>query len=124
MIVPVALMKSVAVSIVDVVHMVTVRNSYVTALRAMLVIVVLMNMMLGGLALIPVALMFTVEVAVMDVINVITVRNSYVTALRAVGVGVLCMGCTGHGELLFPISGTRNYWRFSPAPLFSTRSIN
>ncbi|ALD93820.1 Hypothetical protein Cul131001_0080 [Corynebacterium ulcerans] len=101
MIVPVALVKGVAVSIVDVVHVVAVRNSYVSTFWAMLVIVVLVNMVLGGLTLIPVALVLAVEVAVMDVINVVAVRNSYVSALRTMSVGVLCMGCTGHGELLF-----------------------
>lgn len=66
-VVPVALVCSVAVAIVQVINMIAVRDGNVAAALAMLVIVASVLMVLGGLALVPVALVLTVDVPLVEV---------------------------------------------------------
>ena len=97
MAIPVAVMCRVAVAIVQVVHVVAMRNSDVPATLAVLVFVGIVNGVLGCLALVPVALMLAMNVAVVYVVSVIAVRESDVAAAFAVDVGVLVMDGVGHG---------------------------
>ena len=100
-VVPVALVCSVAVAIVQVINVIAVRDGNVAAALAMLVIVVSVLMVLGGLAFVPVALVLTVDVALVEVVGVILVRESNVAAACAVDVGMLFVdGVGAHGKLL------------------------
>lgn len=103
MVIPVALVCSVAVAIVQVVNVIAVRDGNVAAALAMLVIVASVLMVLGGLALVPVTLVLTVDVAVVEVVGVILVRESYVAAPCAVDVGVLFVDGMGAHRLLLQV---------------------
>ncbi len=97
MVVPVALMGGVAVAVVQVVHVVAVRDRYVAAAFTMGVVGVRLGFnVLGGLALVPVAIMLTVNVALVEVVGVVTVREGNVAAIGAVGVGMVFVGGVGH----------------------------
>ncbi|STC77683.1 Uncharacterised protein [Corynebacterium minutissimum] len=96
MIVPVSVVSGVAVAIVQVVDVIAVRNGDVAATFAVLVIVVLVNVVLGRLALVPVALVLAVDVAIVNVVGVISVLESDVAAAFTVVVGVLFMDGVGH----------------------------
>ncbi len=100
MIVPVVAVLSVAVAVVDVVDVVTVRNGNVTAVGTVLVVVPLVDVVLGGLALVVVAIVLAVQVTIVYVINVILVRNGNVAAVRSVLVIVVGVGGAAHYELL------------------------
>lgn len=96
MAIPVAIMRCVAVAIVQVVHVIAVWDGDVTAALAVHVIVVLVNVVLGRLALVPVALVLAVDVAIVNVVGVISVLESDVAAAFTVGVDVLFMDGVGH----------------------------
>lgn len=100
MAIPVAIMCSVAVAIVQVVYVIAMRDSYVAAAFAVLVVVVLVNGVLGCLAFVPVAFMLAVDVAIVDVVGVIAVRECDVAAAFAVGVCVLVVNGVGHDSSL------------------------
>ena len=86
-----------AVAVVQVVHVVTVRDCYVAAAFTMGVVGVGLGFnVLGGFALIPVAIMLTVNVALVEVVSVVTVREGNVAAVSAVGVGMVFVGGVGH----------------------------
>ena len=102
MLVPVAIVGCVAVAIVDVIHVVIVRDGNVTAVWAMLVLVSFVRLVLVGLALIPVAVVLAVQVAIVHVVNVILMWNGNVTAVWAVLVGVLFVDCVSHFLTSFP----------------------
>lgn len=99
MLVVVAVVCGVAVAMVDVVHVVAVRNSYVFAPQSVHVVaVILCEGVFGGLALVPVALVLAVDVAVMHVAGVIAVLEGNVAATCAVDVLVVGVdGMGGHG---------------------------
>lgn len=101
MIVPVVTVLGVTVAVVNVVHVVVVRNGDVAAVRAMLVVVILVDLMLRGLALVPVTLVLAVQVAIVDVIDVVAVRDGDVTTVRAVLVIMIGVGSAAHDELLY-----------------------
>ena len=87
----------VAVTVMQVVHVVAVRDRYVAAAFTMGVVGVCLGFnVLGGLALIPVAIMLTVNVALVEVVGVVTVREGNVAAVGAMGVGVVFVGGVGH----------------------------
>lgn len=89
----------VAVAVVQVVHMVAVRDCYVAAAFTMSVVGVSLGFyVLGGLALVPVAIVLAVDVAFVEVVGVVTVREGYVAAISAVGVGVILVGGVGHDD--------------------------
>lgn len=100
MAVPVTIVGGVAVAIVQVVHVIAVWDGDVTAALAVHVIVVLVDVVLGRLALIPVALVLTVDVTVVQVVSVIVVREGNVAAAFAVGVRVLVVDGVGHDSSL------------------------
>ena len=98
MAIPVAVMCRVAVTIMQVVHVVAMGNSDVPAALAVLVFVGLVNGVLGCFALVPVAFMLAMNVAVVYVVGVIAVREGDVAAAFAVDVGVLVVDGVGHGS--------------------------
>ena len=86
-----------AVAVVQVVHVVAVRDCYVAAAFTMGVVGVCLGFnVLGGLALIPVAIMLTVNVALVEIVGVVTVREGNVAAIGAMGVGMVFVGVVGH----------------------------
>ncbi len=92
----------VSVSVVDVIDVIVVWNSDVTASFSVGVVVAVVLGVFTRLALVEVAVVGAVQVSVVDVIDVITVRNSDVTASFTVSVvvtGVLLMG-RSHRRLL------------------------
>ena len=102
MLVPVAIVECVAVTIVDVVHVIIVRNSDVAAVWAVLMLVSFVRLVLVVFALIPVAVVLAVQVAIVHVVNVIIVRDGNVPAVWAVLVGVLFVDCVSHCLTSFP----------------------
>ena len=87
----------VAVAVVQIVHMVAVRDSYVAAAFTMGVVGVGLGFnVLGGFALIPVAIMLTVNVALVEIVGVVTVWEGNVAAIGAMGVGMVFVGVVGH----------------------------
>jgi len=92
----------VAVAVVQIVHMVAVRDSYVAAAFTMSVVGVSLGFyVLGGLALVPVAIVLTVDMTFVEVVGVVAVWEGYVAAIGAVGVGVVLVGCVGHDDWSF-----------------------
>lgn len=100
-------MQCVAVAIVNVINVVVVRNCYVTATWAMLMLMVGVGVMLGGFTLIPVAVMFAVQVAVVNIVNMVAVRNCHMATVRAVLVGVVLVNYVGH-DVETPLSRCEN----------------
>ena len=87
----------VAVAVVQVVHVVAVRDCYVAAAFTMGVVGVCLGFnVLGGLALVPVAIVLTVDMTFVEVVGVVTVREGNVAAVSAVGVGMVFVGGVGH----------------------------
>ena len=70
MLIPVAPMPAVQVAIVDVVHVVVVRDGHMPTSLTVLMRVVLMNGVLSCGALVPVVVMPVVQMSVMDVVHV------------------------------------------------------
>ncbi|KGM18678.1 hypothetical protein MA47_05810 [Corynebacterium auriscanis] len=101
MLVPVAIVCRVTVTVVDVIHVIAVRNCNVTTVGAMLVVVIVVGVVLSRLALVPVAIVVAVQVTVVDVVNVVAVRHRYVAAVWAVLVVVAFVSFAGHCCLLF-----------------------
>ena len=92
----------VAVAIVQVVHVVAVRDRYVAAAFTMGVVGVRLGFnVLGGLALVPVAIVLTVDMTFVEVVGVVAVWEGYVAAIGAVGVGVVLVGGVGHDDWSF-----------------------
>jgi len=92
----------VAVAVVQIVHMVAVRDSYVAAAFTMSVVGVSLGFyVLGGLALVPVAIVLTVDMTFVEVVGVVAVWEGYVAAIGAVGVGVVLVGGVGHDDWSF-----------------------
>ncbi len=103
----VAVVGGVAVAVVDVVDMVTVRDGHMAAAFTVHMVVAVVFGMPGGFAFVVVAGMLAVEVAVVDVIHMVAVRYRDMPAVRSVSVivfGVLSM-CRCHGCSFFPRDG-------------------
>ena len=101
--VPVAIVEGVAMAVVDVIDVISVRNGLVSAAGPVLmVIVIVVGDVFGRNALVPMAVMFAVSVAVVDEVDVVAVGDRLVSAVGAVGVGVILMNCArgAHGEFL------------------------
>lgn len=91
----------VQVTVVDVVDVVTVLDSFVAATWAVLVVVPLVSVAtLSWDAFVPVAVMLAVEVTVVSVVGVVAVLNGGVATIWAVLVVVLCVGYARHGIFL------------------------
>lgn len=102
MLVVVIAVCGVAVAVVQVVHMVAVRDCYVAAAFTMSVVGVSLGFyVLGGLALVPVAIVLTVDMTFVEVVGVGAVWEGYVAAIGAVGVGVVLVGGVGHDDWSF-----------------------
>lgn len=108
-VVPVPVVFGVAVTVVDVVDVVTVRDADMSAAFTVLVFVAVVARVVGWLALVRVIAVRAVEVSVVHVVGVGLVRESDMPAgwpvlVRMVGVrGV----CGGHDRLPFPQTGAR-----------------
>lgn len=102
MLVVVIAVCGVAVAVVQVVHMVAVRDCYVAAAFTMSVVGVGLGFyVLGGLALVPVAIVLAVDMTFVEVVGVVAVWEGYVAAIGAVGVGVVLVGGVGHDDWSF-----------------------
>lgn len=100
-------MQCVAVAVVNVINVVVVRNCYVTATWAMLMLMFGVGVMLGGFTLIPVPVMLAVQVAVVNIVNMVAVRNCHMATVRAVLVGVVLVNYVGH-DVETPLSRCEN----------------
>ena len=98
--VPVIAVLCMAVTVVDVIHMVTVGYGHVATVGAVLMIVVFVNLVGGVLALIPMAFVFAVEVAIVNVVNVVAVGYGHVATVGAVLMIVVGVSSAAHGSLL------------------------
>jgi hypothetical protein len=82
-------MRGVTVSIVNIVHVVVVRDSHVPAFRPVLVIMALMRGVRLRLALVHVIVVDTVQATVVDVVDVVVVRDGHVPAAGSMLVSVI-----------------------------------
>ena len=99
-IVPVSVVGGMAVPVVQVVDMAVVKHGHMTAVFAVLVVMLGVHRVLGLCALVHMAIMSPVDVAVVGVVGVISVLEGNVTAplavlVRVVGVGSVVCG-DGH----------------------------
>jgi len=120
--------SGVAVTVVDVVNVVAVRDSNVAATLAVGVVAVRFGLnVLVGLALVPVAFVLAVDVAIVYEVGVILVRESDVAAAFAVGVLVFSVGSVSHNHESFlclrPRSDLLVFTLFSLNHVFSSVSI-
>ncbi len=83
-IVPVAALRRVAVAVVDVVHVVTVRDRHVPAARTVFMVVTGVLLMPADLALVHVILVLTVQMTVVHVVDMTVVRDRHVSTALAV----------------------------------------
>lgn len=102
MVVVVVPVRHVAMAVVQVVDMVTVRDGNVPAAGSVRVVMGLVRGVPGRLALVVVAIVFAVQMAVVHVVDVTVVGRGDVPAALAVDVCVVCMlgMCAGHGLTL------------------------
>jgi hypothetical protein len=80
-----------AMTVVDVVGVVTVRDRDVAAIRPVSVVVPVVYQVLAALALVGVSFVAAMEVTVVDVVDVIFVAEGHVATARPVFVGVIGM---------------------------------
>nr|ADY00154.1 hypothetical protein [Streptomyces autolyticus] len=109
------LVAGVAMSVVDIVHMVPVRHGDMAAAVLVLVVVAFMDGVTGRFAFVDVVVVRAVQVAVVDVVDVVPVRHGDVAALLAVLMGVVAvrrMRGGGHEGLLSPPSASSAPSRF------------
>ena len=85
-------MCGVAVSVMDVVHVVSVGDGDMPTVGAMLVIVGVVSLVLIIFTFIPVTVVLLVDMSIMDVVHVISVRDRDVPTVRAVLVIVVFVG--------------------------------
>ena len=99
MVVPVALVSSVAMPVVEVVDVVVVGNGDVPATRTVRVIMILVARVTLGLALVVVPVVFSMQMSVVDVVDVIAIGYGDVAAALAVDVRMVSVlavrGCHG-----------------------------
>jgi hypothetical protein len=86
MVVPMALVSSVAMPVVEVVDVVVVGEGDVPATRTVSVIMILVERVTLGLALVVVPVVLSVQMSVVDIVDVITMRDGDVAAALAVDV--------------------------------------
>ncbi|ANZ40576.1 hypothetical protein BBK82_35795 [Lentzea guizhouensis] len=100
MFVVVPVMDGMAVAVVHVVHVITMRDSHMAAARTVIVTVVRVRLVIAGFALVDMSVVLPVEVAVVRVVDVITVRDGHMAAPVAVGVAVVGVFevCRGHDQ--------------------------
>ena len=91
MFVPVVAVGGMKVSVVQVVHVVAVGDSHMSAIRAVLVFVLSMLNASINSAFVPMVFMLMVQVAVVDIVHVIVMGDSRMTAIRTMNVGMLLL---------------------------------
>lgn len=91
MVVPVAIVSPVPVTVVHVIHVVTVRHRHMPAAFAVRMGVTRVLTVFAGLALVRVSLVVAVQMTVVHVVDVIAVRNCHMPAALAVAVVVFRM---------------------------------
>ena len=99
MLVVVLAVRGVAAPVVDVVDMVPVRHSHMTAAVTVDVVVILMHGVARRFAFVVVTVVLSVQVTVVHVVDMIAVRDRDVAASFAVGmvvINVLAVGCGRH----------------------------
>jgi hypothetical protein len=108
----VALMGGVTTTIVDVVHMVAVRDGDMPTPLTVGVVMPIMNAVLAGLALVVVATVGFVEVSVVDIVDMVAVRDGDVPTPLTMGVVVANVLGVRRGHL---VHSSRSRWenRFS-----------
>lgn len=87
-VVPVTVVLSMAVAVVDVVDVVAMGHRDMAALRAVLVSVAFMDCVAAGLALVHVVFAHAMQMTVVNVVDVVTVRHGDMAALKTVQVSV------------------------------------
>lgn len=93
------LVGRVPVSVVDVIDVVTVRDALMTAARTVLMLMILVDGVGAGAALVPVALVKMVGVAVVEVVHMVAVLDRSVPAIRSMLMGMVLVYLVGacHG---------------------------
>lgn len=91
MFVVVALMGGVTTTIVDVVHMVIVRDGNMATSLTVRVVVALMNTVLASLALVVVAIVGFVQVSIVHIVDMVAVRHGDMPTPLTMGVVVSSM---------------------------------
>jgi hypothetical protein len=107
-------MGGVTTTVVDVVHVVTMRDRNMAATLAVHMVMPRVGGVLAGLALVVVAVVGFVQVSVMDIVDVVAVRHSDMPTTLAVGVFVPnVLGV--HSSHFGPSSRSR--WEIRSAPI-------
>ena len=96
--VPVVLMNGMAVTVVDVVDVVVVRNRLMSTVGAVLMISVIGVSLMREFALVPVPLVLMMYVTIVEVVDVVAVRHRGVATARPVEVRMLAVGFTRHAR--------------------------
>jgi hypothetical protein len=99
-VIPVAVVDRVAMSIVDIVHMVPMRDGDVAAVGPVAVLMPLVDRMLNSSALVHVVFVYAMDVVVVDIVDMVPMRERDVSTsltvdVRMVGVTAV-LGCGGH----------------------------
>lgn len=116
MLVVVVTVGSVTVAVMQIVHVVAMRNCHVATAFAMGVVSVRLSFnMLSGFTLVPVAVMFTVDMAVVQVVGVVTVWERYVAAVGSVSVVVVFVDGVWHDDSSFLVGGSDFHYVFIKA---------
>jgi hypothetical protein len=111
-VVVVPVVRGVAMSVVDVVHVVTMGDRDMSASLAVGVVMLFVGSVLPRFALVPVAFVAAVQVSVVDVVDVVAVRDGDVPASLAVCVGMrlVCGVCRCHESrpLFRPVDSSKH----------------
>jgi hypothetical protein len=114
--VPVVAVGGVAMSVVQIVHVIAVLDGLVAAAGPVLVLVVLVDEVRAGVALVPMTFVFPMYVAVMEVVRVVSVGDSDVAAAGAMLVRVLAMlSVSFHAPRSYPRAADGNKQRTATA---------
>jgi hypothetical protein len=96
--VPVPVVEGVTVAVMEVVDVVAVRNGFVAAARAVLVVTVVGVLGVHVAALVPVPVVQVMHVTVVEVVGVLAVGDRRVPATGAVLMGVVLVNGVGGGH--------------------------
>ncbi len=89
MLVVVAVVGGVPMTVVDIVHMITMRDRDMTTILAVDVVVTTMLGVTGRFAFVVVVAMGTVQVSIVDIVDVVPMRNGRMAAALTVHMGVI-----------------------------------
>lgn len=118
MVVPVPFVCRVAVPLVDVVDVVTVRDGHVPASGPVPVVMGVVRDVHLRLALVHVPLVEAMEASVVNVVDMIGMRNSHMPAPRAVPMSVISMLAVfgGHNHVQHPLPNRRRSFTSGRSP--------